>query len=132
MSNSATEATDRPILKDRAAQISLGLAIILNLFLFLLIILAYQRLNEAVAAYSVAVGDTAAAVDLSATPNAGGPFNVLVLPIIGLVGWLVGGVVGAYYYSARADAPMAYIVWASAVLIGLATWLPALSLIMNL
>ena len=119
MSNSATETAGRPIWRDRTAQISLGVAIVLNLFLFILVLLAYRPLNQA-------------ASDLSATanaPNTGGSFNVLILPIIGLVSWLAGGGLGAYYYNRRADAPMAYIIWAAVALIGLATWVPALSLI---
>lgn len=118
MSNSSTEAVRQPIWQDRSAQISLGLAIILNLILFLLVLLAYQQLNEAAAN--------------SAAPNAGGSFNVLILPIIGLASWVVGGALGAFYYNVRDDAPMANIIWAAVVLIGLATWVPALSLILNL
>jgi len=122
MSNSATETAGRPIWRDRTAQISLGLAIVLNLFLFILVLLAYRPLNQA-------ANDLSAAAEAATAPNAGGPFNVLILPIIGLVSWLAGGALGAYYYNRRADAPMAYIIWAAVALIGLATWVPALSLI---
>jgi hypothetical protein len=125
MSNSATETTRQPIWQDRAAQASLGLAIVLNLFLFILVLLAYRPLNQAAAGLS-------GAIDPATALNAGGPFNVLILPIIGLVSWLAGGALGVYYYNARSEAPMAYIIWSVVALIGLATWLPALSLILNL
>jgi hypothetical protein len=132
MSNSATEKVGQPLWQDRAAQVSLGLAILLNLILFLVVFLAHQQLNEAVTAGSVAAGGISGAVDPAPAPNAGAPFNVLILPIIGLVSWIVGGALGAYYYSPRTDAPMAYIVWAAVALIGLATWVPVLSLILKL
>ena len=76
------------------------IAIVLNLLLFILVLLAHRTLNEA-------AGDLSAAVDAAAAPNADGPFNVLILPIIGLVSWLAGGTLGVYYYARRADAPMA-------------------------
>lgn len=127
MSNSITKTAQQPIWRDRAARIGLGLAVSLNLLLFVLVLLTYQQLNEAMASASGISG----AVDGTIAPNAGQPFNVLILPIIGLVSWLVGLALGAFYYNARKDRPMAYIVWAAVVLIGLATWVPILSLIFD-
>jgi hypothetical protein len=115
MSNTSTETAGQALWQDRIAQISLGLAVVLNLLLFVLVLLARQRLDEAIAA-----------------SNGGGPFNVLMLPIIGLVAWIVGGVLGYFFYTVRDEPPIAYIIWGTVVLIELATWVPAVALIINL
>lgn len=128
MSNSTTKTVWQPIWRDRAARIGLGLAVILNLLLFVMVLLTHQQLSEAMAS----AGDISDAIDGTIAPNAGQPFNVLILPIIGLVSWLVGLALGAFYYNVRKDPPMAYIVWAAVVLVDLATWVPALSLIFDL
>lgn len=94
---------------------SLGLAIVLNVILFALILIANRQLEEAIAN----------------TPEAGPLTNALILPVIGLVAWLVGGALGAFFYFARNEAPIAYIVWGAVVLIELATWVPALALMID-
>jgi hypothetical protein len=119
MSNATTETVTRPIWRDRAAQISLGLAMLLNLLLFVLVLLAHQQLNEAM--------DAAAGA-----PDNGQAFNSLVLPIIGLVTWVIGGALGAFYYRIRGEAPMAYIIWAAVAFIQMTTWVPVLTMIVDL
>ena len=47
MSNSTTETARQPIWRDRGARLSLGLAVILNLLLFVIVLLTRQQLNEA-------------------------------------------------------------------------------------
>lgn len=115
MSNMATETTKPNIRQDRVARISLGSAIALNLILFALVLLANQQLSDAIAG----------------APDVGRPPNAYVLPVIGLVAWLVGGALGAIFFIARDEAAIAYIIWGSTVLIQLATWVPALALLIN-
>jgi hypothetical protein len=108
------------IWRDKAAQISLGLAVVLNLLLFVLVLLTHQQLEDAVTAAEAAAG-----------PGTGGQYSTLILPIIGLASWLSGGALGAYYYRWRVEAPIAYIIWGAVVLIEVATWVPVLTLIVN-
>lgn len=111
MTKLIASATWRTLSQDRVAQLTLGLAILLNMALFAFVLLANRRLAQAIA-------DSATA-----------PPSVFILPVIGLVAWLLAGVLGYYYYAIRDETPVAYIVWGATVLIQLATWVPALSLI---
>lgn len=115
--------TWRNLSQDRAARLTLGLAILFNIALFALVLLANQRLTEAIADASSAPGD----VDQFRVPS-----SAFILPIIGLVAWLLAGVLGYYYYAVRDENPVAYTVWGVTVLIQLATWVPVLSLIAGL
>ena len=117
MAKSITPGTGQAFWQDRAAQATLGLAIVLNILLFALVFLTYDQLTETIAA-------TAGSGD-----HFGSPSSVLVLPIIGLVSWLAAGALGLFYYSTRDQASIAYTIWGVAVLIELATWVPVLSLI---
>jgi Mn2+/Fe2+ NRAMP family transporter len=100
------------------ARISLGLAIALNLLLFVVILFARPGLDEAITLSNAVPGEAA--------------YDALILPIIGIAGWVVGGALGLFYYNARDEAPMAYIIWGTVVLIELATWVPAITLIFGL
>ena len=123
MSESATQTAGPAFWQDRATQISLGLAIALNLLLFALVLLANQQLEEAVAG-AVNISDGA---DRFAAPA-----NALILPIIGLLSWLIGGVLAYFYFSVRDEAPMATIIWGAVILIEVATWVPVLNLLIDL
>lgn len=118
MSNSPARTAAQALWHDRVARVSLGLAIALNLLLFALVLLAKQSLDEALAASSA--GPT------------GGRHEALIVPIIGLVAWIVGGGLGAFYHNVRDEAPIAYIIWGAVVLIELATWVAVLNLIIDL
>ena len=126
MANSSTATAVQNIWQDRATQVSLGLAIVLNLLLFGLVILSNDRLATAIADSGTGSGAAADGVD-----RFGSPSNAFILPIIGLIAWLLGGALGIYY-SVRNEVPIAYTVWSTVVLIELATWVPILALISGL
>jgi hypothetical protein len=123
MANSTTPSAGRTIWRDRAAQGTLGLAIILNLLLFLLVFVAADRLADGI----TTSGSSSGSVD-----RFGAPSNALILPIIGLIAWLSAGALGYFYYEARSEIPIAYTIWCAIVLIELATWVPVLALLLNL
>ncbi|HSG16894.1 MAG TPA: hypothetical protein VLE70_11315 [Anaerolineae bacterium] len=123
MVNSTTPPAGRALWHDRAAQGTLGLAIVLNILLFILVFVAADRLADAVAVS----GSSSGSAD-----RFGAPSNALILPIIGLVAWLSAGALGCFYYVARSQRPIAYTIWGAIVLIELATWVPVLALLLNL
>lgn len=122
MSDSTTGAAVKAPWQDRTAQVTFLLAVALNLLLFILVLLAREPLEQ---------GITTAGGDRFGTP-VGDPYSALILPIIGLIAWLAGGLLGYFYYKVRDEAPVAYIVWGAVVVIELATWAPAISLIINI
>jgi len=121
MSESPTETYSPVFWRDRATQISLGLAIALNLLLFILVLATNRQLEEAIAGrISGGAG------------RFGAPSSALILPIIGLVSWLIGGALAYFYFKGRNEASMAVIIWGTVVLIELATWEPILNLLTDL
>ena len=120
MANSTTTGSGRAIWQDRAAQATLSLAIVLNIALFALVFVTNDQLSEAIAG--------SAGVSGSGDPFSS-PSSALILPIIGLVSWLLAGALGLFYYTTRDQASIAYTIWGAAVLIELATWVPVLGLI---
>ena len=123
MANSTAQPAGQAIWHDRAALGTLGLAIILNVVLFVLAFVASDRLADAIAVSGGISGN----VD-----RFGAPSNAFVLPIIGFITWLSAGALGYFYYSARGEKSIAYTIWGAIVLIELATWVPALALLLNL
>jgi len=118
MAKSTAPTTLRTVTQDRAAQFTIGPAILLNILLFILVLLSHDRLVET----------------MTASNNAGqfsSPSSAFVLPIIGAVAWLLTSALGYYYYGIRDEAPVATIVWGTAIVIQLATWVPIMSLIIN-
>jgi uncharacterized BrkB/YihY/UPF0761 family membrane protein len=107
--------------RNRLTQISLGLAIVLNLLLFILVLTTNQQLQEAIAG------------GISGSANRfGAPSDALILPVIGLVSWIIGGALAYFYFKMRNEAPMATIILGAVILIELATWVPVLSLLIVL
>ena len=123
MANSTSSSTGRPVWQDQATQGTLGPAVILNLLLFILVLVAYDRLADAIAAS----GGSSGSVD-----RFGAPSNAVILPIIGLIAWVSAGALGYFFYSARDEKTIAYTVWGAIILIELATWVPVLALLLNL
>lgn len=123
MANSTVPGTGQAVWQDRAAQATLGLAIVLNIVLFVLVFLTYDQLTETIAGSGGLSGSD---------DRFGSPANALILPIIGLVSWLLAGALGLFYYTARDQASIAYTIWGTVVLIELATWVPILSLIIGI
>ena len=119
MSDSLTETANKAFWRQRATQIGLGLSIALNLLLSALVLLTSQQLEQAIAG--------ATGVD-----SFGAPSNALILPVIGLVSWVIGGALAYFYVSLRNEAPMATIIWGTVILIELATWVPVLNLLIDL
>jgi hypothetical protein len=120
MANSTTPGTGRTIWQDRAALATLGLAVALNILLFVLVFLTYDQTTEAIARNADAAGSG---------DRFGSPSSAFILPIIGLVSWLLAGGLGLFYYTIRDQVSIAYTIWGVVVLIELATWVPVLSLI---
>lgn len=119
MANSTAPPAGRAIWRDRVTQGTLGLAIILNILLFILVVLTAGRLADAITASG-------------GMDRFGAPSNALILPIIGLIAWLSGGALGYFYYQARGQKSIAYSIWCAIVLVELATWVPVLALLLNL
>jgi hypothetical protein len=120
MANTTAPKNARVIWQDRLAQLTLGLTIVLNMALFILVFLTYDQLTEAIAG-SVASDD-----------RFGLPSSALILPVIGLVSWLLAGALGFFYHARRDQASIAYTVWGAAGLIQLAVWVPVLRLIISM
>jgi uncharacterized membrane protein len=64
------------------------------------------------------------------TDRTGSPFGLLILPLIGLIAWILAALIGYYYHQVRRDEPVAYIVWGATVLIEVATWVGLLNLVL--
>jgi hypothetical protein len=117
MANSTAPETSRAIRRDRTAQATLGLAIVLNILLFVLVFLTYDQLTESMAG------------SVGGSQRFSSPSSAFILPIIGLVSWLSAGILGFFFYSTRDQATIAYTIWGVAVLIQLATWVPIVNLV---
>ena len=122
MADSTEPLNGRALWRDRGAQVTLGLAVVLNILLFLLVILTNDRLAESIANSGTKLGS----VD-----RFGPPSSAIILPVIGLITWLLAGALGFFYYAVRDEASIAYTVWGASALVVLATWVPVLGLIFD-
>jgi len=112
-------SSDLPILppselwRDRLSQILMATPILLNLLLFGVLTALITGLEEQVPLHF----DSSGSVD-----RTGSAANLLILPTIGLVAWILALVGGLYFYLWRDERPVAQIIWAMTIVIELATW----------
>src|SRR5687768_9415494 len=105
---------------DRAAQVTLALAAALNLLLFLYLAVQAGRLPAEVPLHFNRLGQ----VD-----RFGPPAGLFIIPLAGLLAWLINGVVGWWFYLARQERPVALVLWAAAVVVQVAAWAAVLGLL---
>ncbi|MCI0398583.1 MAG: DUF1648 domain-containing protein [Chloroflexi bacterium] len=106
--------------RDRWSQLLLGLAALLDLALFAYLAAVYGRLPEEVPLHFNRAG---------LPDRTGVPSGLFVLPLAGLLAWLANGSVGLFFYQARRERPVAYILWGATVAIELAAWLALVGLL---
>jgi len=105
---------------DRIFGICLGATFLLNSLLFALLTILINRLPAEMALHFDAQGQ----ID-----RFGSPASLILLPLTGLITFLVAIALGWFYYQNRSQKPLAYIVVGAAVLIELATWVALAGLI---
>lgn len=105
---------------DWPAQLLLTAAILFNLALFAYLTAVYGRLPDQVALHFNRLGE----VDRLAPPG-----KLFVLPLIGLIAWIVNGLWGWIFYQQEQKLP-AYLLWGTAVLIQLGVWGAVLGLLL--
>ncbi len=110
------------IWRDRLAQICLALALFLNGLLFAFLTGVMGRLPSEIALHFDEFGQG---------DRFGSPTGLFVLPVIGLIAWVVSGLLGWFFYEVRREKPVAYIVWSTTVVIELATWVAIIGLMPN-
>jgi hypothetical protein len=121
----AVEATDLDfwrwaLWRDRAAWLLLGAAAGLNLLLFALLSTVYGRLGLTVPLDVGAGGEVI---------RSGSPAGLFVIPLAGLLTWVVNGGLGLSFYLSERNRPVAYIIWGATVAIQVAAWIAALGLL---
>ncbi len=99
--------------RDRLAHGLWGSAVLLNALLFFYLCAIYGRLPISVPLHFNALG---------LPDRMGTPANLFMLPLIGLITWLVNGVVGVFFYQWQQERPLALICWGTAVVIQLVAW----------
>jgi hypothetical protein len=109
-----------PIWGDRAAYLLQGVSILLNGALFGYLTLIYGRLP----AETVLHLDSSGMVSRTGSPQA-----LFMLPLIGLVAWLINGFLGWLLYHFFLDRSVALIVWAATTVIQVTIWIAALTLL---
>jgi hypothetical protein len=105
---------------DRAVQVTLALAAVLNLLLFIYLAVQAGRLPAEVPLHFNRLGQ----VD-----RVGPPAALFILPLAGLLAWLINGVIGWWFYLGRAERPVALILWGAAVVVQVAAWAAVLGLL---
>lgn len=108
------------IWRDRRAQSMLATAVSLNGLLFAYLCTAYGRLPASVPLHFSQTG----AVD-----RVGTPANLFLLPLIGLLSWLINSVLGWFFYQLRHEPPLALVLWGAAIVVQIATWTAVLGLL---
>jgi hypothetical protein len=96
------------------AQVIIALAGLLNLALFAYLCAIYGRLPATVPLHFDGLG----VID-----RFGSPTGLFVLPLLGLLAWLCNGLIGWAVYQVHGEKPVAYLLWGSAVLVQLVTWI---------
>lgn len=109
-----------PIWRDRLAQMMWATAMVLNGFLFAYLCTIYSRLPALVPLHFNESG----IVDRVETPA-----NLFILPLVGLMAWLVNGLSGWLFYHWRSEKPLAFILWGTAIVVQLAAWAAVLGLL---
>lgn len=118
--SSARSFLDWPIWRDRLAGRALVAAIALNSALFAFLCAMYVRLPVML---SLRV-DQAGALTRTVPPA-----NLFVLPVLGLIAWIVNGALGGYFYQIRAERPPAFVLWGSSIMLQLVAWAAFLTLL---
>jgi hypothetical protein len=109
-----------PVWSDGLAWL-VGLAApVINLLLFGYLAALYSRLPPEVPLHFNRAGE----VD-----RTGAPTGLLVVPLAGLLTWLLLGFLGWFFYQVRGERPVALILWAGSVAIQLAAWYVILGLL---
>jgi hypothetical protein len=109
-----------PIWGDRAAYMLQSVSILLNGALFAYLTLIYGRLPA----------ETALHLDSSGmVSRTGSPLALFILPLIGLVAWLLNGFLAWLLYHFFLDRSVALIVWAATIVIQVTIWIAALTLL---
>ncbi|HEX6386944.1 MAG TPA: PH domain-containing protein [Anaerolineae bacterium] len=106
--------------RDRLAQMMWAASLALNGFLFAYLCAIYSHLPALVPLHfnERGIADRVEA-----------PINLFVLPLVGLIVWLVNGVIGWFFYHWRDEQSLAFILWGAAIAVQLATWAALLSLL---
>jgi hypothetical protein len=105
---------------DRAAQVTLALAAVLNALLFIYLAVQFGRLPAELPLHFNRLGQ----VD-----RIGPPAGLFVLPLAGLLTLLINGVVGWWFYLGRKERPVALVLWGAAVVVQVAAWAAVFGLI---
>jgi hypothetical protein len=108
-----------PFWADRPAHLLLAAAALLNLALFAYLTAVYGRLPDQVPLHFNRLGE----VDRLAAPD-----RLFVLPLIGLVTWIINSLWGWVFYRQDQKLP-AYLLWGTAVVVQLAVWGAVLGLL---
>lgn len=105
---------------DRAAQVTLALAAVLNALLFIYLAVQVGRLPAEIPLHFNRLGQ----VD-----RLGPPAGLFLLPLAGLLAWLVNGAIGWWFYLGRKERPLALVLWGAAVVVQVAAWAAVLGLL---
>ncbi len=108
-----------PFWDEWPAQLLLMASGLLNLVLFGYLTAVYNRLPDQVPLHFNQAGE----VDRLAAPG-----RLFVLPVIGLIAWIVNSVWGWIFYQQNQKVP-AYLLWGTAVIVQLAVWGAVLNLL---
>lgn len=109
-----------PIWQDRLAHIIVATAASLNGLLFAYLCAIYGRLPRLIPLHFDEHGFA---------DRVEAPASLFVLPLVGLIAWLVNGALGWYFYHWRDEQPLAFIMWGATILVQLATWAAVLGLL---
>jgi hypothetical protein len=106
--------------RDRAAQVVLAAAALLNALLFIYLAVQVGRLPAEVPLHFNQLGE----VD-----RVGPPAGLFLLPLAGLLAWLVNGLIGWWFYLGRQERPVALVLWGAAVVVQVIAWSAVLGLL---
>lgn len=106
--------------RDRVAQITLIIAIVLNMALFAFLCASYNDLPALVPIHF----DRYGIVDIMG-PQA----KLFVLPFLGLFAWMFNGALGWFFYQERRERPISLALWGAAVVVQLIAWIALLRLL---
>jgi hypothetical protein len=108
------------IWRDRLAYRIIGVAVVLNAALFGFLSLIYGRLP----AQTALQFDTSGLVS-----RTGHPAAIFILPLIGLLAWVLNGLLGWLLYHFLLDRSVALVVWGATVVIQVTIWIVVLALL---
>lgn len=110
-----------PLWQDRPVQWLLSLTALLCFTLFVYVAVNYGRLPAEIPLHFAPAGT----ID-----RVGSPAGLFIPPLVALVGGLVNGLVGLYFYGRESDRPVALLLWAASLVGQLLAWVAVAHLLM--